>query len=437
MTAVSILVSLALGWLLVRRFAGLDNWLLVFGAGTAVGIGITSCLYFVPWFIRAAACAALGYDCWRRRPRRPAQKAPRFAYTLILAAALLVAVLLVTLAMSAAWEANPQGNWDAWAVWNLRAKFLAAPGVAARAWSPMLNATHPEYPLLLSGFVAACWRDAGTASDLAPIATSYLFFLALLAIVTGAIGVLRGPVSGLLAGLCLLGIPALLTEVPAQYADVPLACYMAGALLFVLLDRPVLAGAMAGMAAWTKDEGLLFLAVAAIAVALARRRTLLRFALGAAPAAAIALIFKFAVAHGTHSVVAVQQSSMGSRLADASRYAATASAMAREILHWNIGWYHPLLPVAVLAAALRFDRRQARPALFSAAVAAALLAGYFGVYVITPNDLQWQLQTSLTRLLVQASPLVLISVFIGLRAPEPALTVEAKSKPEPRKKSRR
>src|SRR5579872_43185 len=184
MTAVSILISLALGWLLVRRFGGVVNWLLVFGAGTAVGIGITSCLYFVPWSVRAVACAALAYNCWRRRPAAALHTGPRFGYTLILAAVLLIAVLLVTVAMSAAWEANPQGNWDAWAIWNLRAKFLAAPGMAARAWSPMLSATHPEYPLLLSGFIAACWRDAGTTSDFAPITASYLFFLALLAIVT-------------------------------------------------------------------------------------------------------------------------------------------------------------------------------------------------------------------------------------------------------------
>ncbi len=87
-----------------------------------------------------------------------------------------------------------------------------------------------------------------------PAATSYIFFLSLIAMVGGGIMALRGMALGLAAALVLACTPALLREVPAQYADVPVACYMAGALVFVLLDRPWMAGALAGFAAWTKDE---------------------------------------------------------------------------------------------------------------------------------------------------------------------------------------
>ena len=34
-------------------------------------------------------------------------------------------MILGTLAMSYAWDQNPQGQWDAWSIWNLRAKFIA------------------------------------------------------------------------------------------------------------------------------------------------------------------------------------------------------------------------------------------------------------------------------------------------------------------------
>jgi len=99
----------------------------------------------------------------------------------------------------------------------------------------------------------------------------YLFFLALLSTITGGIAGLRGAVPGVLAGLCLMGVPAVLTEVPSQYADVPLACFMAGAALFALLDCPAMAGVLAGFAAWTKDEGLLFLAILFAAIAVLKR----------------------------------------------------------------------------------------------------------------------------------------------------------------------
>lgn len=388
----------------------------------------------VVWILPILLVAA-GYEFWRtRQPPIQREPLPRFPPLLWIAFAL--ALILVTSAMTAAWEANPQGNWDAWSIWNLRAKFLAAgSGLAARAWSPMLSFTHSEYPLLLSGFVASCWSAAGSISDLAPIATSYLFFLALLATVTGGIAALRGTVPGLLAGLCLMGVPAVLTEVPSQYADVPLACFMAGAMLFALLERPAIAGVLAGFAAWTKDEGLLFLVILSAAMALLKRPGLLHFCYGAAPVAALVLIFKLAVARGTHSLMSdAAKSSLLVRLGDFSRLPLIASSMVREVFAWNVGWYHPLLPIAALALVLRFDRRQRRDSLFCCAIAGALLLGYFSVYMITPNDLKWQLQTSLTRLFVQLCPLVLIAVFIAMNAP--SLATAAEPVPPRRKENR-
>lgn len=341
--------------------------------------------------------------------------------------------------MSTVWDANPHGNWNAWSIWNLRAKFLAAgDGLMSRAWSLKLNFTHPEYPLLLSSFVASCWIDAGSISPAAPIATSYLFFLALLSTITGGIATLRGPVIGLLAGVCLMGIPALLTEVPAQYGDVPLACFMADAVLFALLDRPVISGALAGCAAWTKDEGLLFLAVLFAALTVLQRRKLLRFCYGAAPVAALVLLFKFVIAGETHSLVNGAEAGLAQKLSDFSRYQTIAAAMAREIFAWSAGWYHPLLPIAILLFALRIDRRCLRDVLFCAASAFAIVFGYFGVYVITPSDLQWQLENSLTRLFVQVCPIVLIAAFVAMRAPEPAKVIEPiQPDPKPRRKKKR
>jgi hypothetical protein len=146
---------------------------------------------------------------------------------------------------------------------------------------------------------------------------------------------------------------------------------------------------LAGFAAWTKDEGLLFLAILFAAMAALRRPGLLRFCCGAAPAAALVLVFKFVIARGTHSLVSTaQNNNMTAKLSDWSRVQLTAAAMAREGFTWNSGWYHPILPLLVLAIVLRFDRRQMRDGLFCLAIGLSLLLGYFGVYVITPNDLQ-------------------------------------------------
>ncbi len=276
------LYAVALGCALIYRFGRLSafqpRWavaLLILGSGIATGIGLTSVLFFIcrlavpaapklALFLETAILVGLAYDIWRRR--EPASAAAgggaRFPITPLLMAAAILALGIATSAMTDAWANNPQGGWDAWSIWNLRARFFAAPGVLAqRAWSSAFTWTQPEYPLLLSAFLARCWTYAGSMTEAAPMAVSYLFFLALLAMLIGGVSAWRSPGLGLLAGLVLLGSPMFLNEVIAEYADVPLACYFAGATLFVVLDRPILAGLLAGFAAWTKDEGLLYLAV--------------------------------------------------------------------------------------------------------------------------------------------------------------------------------
>jgi hypothetical protein len=342
-----------------------------------------------------------------------------------------MALLFAAFAMTAVWRANPHGNWDAWAIWNLRAKFLAAGyGLMSRAWSPQLASTHPEYPLLLTGFVASCWSDAGSISTDAPVATSGMFFLALLVTVTGGMAALRGPVIGLLAGICLMVVPPLLREAPSQYADVPLACFLAGAVVLTLLDRPVFAGLMAGCAACTKDEGILLALSVLAAIVILHRSRAIRYCLAAAPFFGLILSFKFFMLRGTHSLLGDAQAGLTHRLTDFGWYVTVAAAMAHELARWNIGWYQPILPIAVLLLGLGLDRQNLRKVAFCGVVALAALLGYFEVYLVTPNDLPWQLQTSLTRLFVQICPVVLIMFFVAMRSPPPIAPIQSPPKAE-------
>ena len=170
------ILAAALGCALVYRFGRVTElgpyWavvLIVLGAGVAVGMGATSCLFFLcrlaapaipklSLFVELAVLAWLTYDIIRSRRQTTSFGAtPGSPFTLVLMGALIVAIAIATSAMTDAWEANPQGNWDAWSIWSLRARFLAAPGhLPHRAWSPALSWTHPEYPLLVSGFIARC-----------------------------------------------------------------------------------------------------------------------------------------------------------------------------------------------------------------------------------------------------------------------------------------
>jgi len=437
--------AILLGCLLVNRFAGLSvvrpawaRWSLICGAGAAVGIGLTSVLFFFCGSLLGMRAAALGievavlawagYEVFRRRAPapQPAKKKQTPLLVYIAAIGLLVALAMATAAIATSWDANPQGDWDAWAIWNLRARFLASGGaLAQRAWSPVLGrSTHAEYPLLLSSFVARSWAFSHSFSTAVPAATSYAFFLALIALVAGGIAALRGPVLGLLAALALASTPALLHQVPSQYADMPLACYFAGAIVFALLDRPILAGIFAGCAAWTKDEGVLFLAVILAVTAALKRRAVLATLAGAAPAAAVAVIFKMWLARGNAGLLSTSLPGAGKRLADAGRYGVTLAAFGREFTGMGVGWYHPVLPLIALAVVLRFDRERRRDAAYCGALVGFLLLGYFGVYILTNNDLTWLLQSSLNRVLVQVWPVLVLAGFVALRVPQSAVIVK-------------
>jgi hypothetical protein len=434
----AILLAVALGCALVLRFANLASlqprWaaaLVIFGSGTALGIGLTSILFLaalllipglpsLAMWVEIGVLAWVSYDLFRHpRSAAPTEHQRQFPWNLMLMAALILALTLVVTAMSGAWENNPQGNWDAWAIWNLRARFLAAGGsLSHRAWSPLLSSTHPEYPLLTSAFVARAWTYGHTLSSAVPIAVSCLFFLALISLATGGMAAWRSSPLGLLLGFSLAATPTLVHMVPDQYADIPLACYFTGALILAFLERPVLAGLMAGLAAWTKDEGLLFVAVFLAAATIFRRQQVLRLLAGAALGGAVAVFFKTILARGDASLLSGSLPLLGQHLSDPGRYRQVLVAMGAEFTNMASGWYHPILPAVALAIALRFDIQRRRDLLFCSTVALLLCLGYFVVYIITPNDLTWQLQTSLSRLYVQLWPILLLAIWTVLRAPE-------------------
>jgi len=448
--------AVLLGWLLAWRWIDLRGlepawarWLLLAGAGAAGGMGVASCLFFLVDALMGSLAAAMGlelalvawaaFEVFRRRARWTTSAGPGKTRTpMLLTIAVLLGVGIATAAIAAAWENNPQGNWDAWAIWNLRARFLASgPGLAVRAWSPLLGPiTHPDYPLLVSGLVGRSWAFGRSISSVVPEGASYVFFLALLAMVAGGVAALRGPMLGLLAVLALVASPALVHEVPAQYADVPLACYIAGAVVFAVLEQPAVAGILAGFALWTKDEGALFLIVFAAALLVFRRRSFWKAAAGALPAVALVLLFREGLARGNaSSLLAASLPGASQRLIAWSRYGTIAAAFAREFANLGVGWYHPVLPLATAAVTLRLDAARRRDAMMAWVVALGLLAGYFGIYAITGNDLIWQLQTSLGRLVVQVWPLVLLAAFMILR--EPQLAGRAALLPKKQRKAAR
>ena len=149
----------------------------------------------------------------------------------------------------------------------------------------------------------------------------------------------------------------------------------------------------------------------------------------------MAFFFKTVLARGNASLLSASLPLLGPHLSDPDRYRQVIVAMGTQLTNMAAGWYHPILPALSLAIALRFDIQRRRDVLFCSTVALLLLIGYFAVYIITPNDLAWQLQTSLSRLYVQFWPVLLLAIWTTLRAPESAAIVHVET-PKARKRAK-
>ncbi|HYP08839.1 MAG TPA: hypothetical protein VER03_21585 [Bryobacteraceae bacterium] len=420
-----VVIAALIGCAAAYRFGGFTvgpvwaRWLAIVGAGIGLGIGFTGVVFFVartfvPFayaapIVEALVAAWLAWEVYRMPRGASPAASSKLNWTLALGA--LAVMGLSTAAFSDAWEYNPQGSWDAFSIWNLRARIIAAPeGLAERAWSPVLSHTHPGYPMLLSSFIGRGWAYAGAFDSAVPILTSFLFFLGMICIGVGALAMARSASLAWAFGLVLAASPSLLHEVPAQYADIPLAYFFVAAVAMMLVERPVLAGIFAGLATFTKNEGVAFLVVVAVAVLLTARKQILPLLAGAAPAALVTAIFKLVLAAG------VEPSHMGS--ANTGQIGTILSAYSSEFLNLGAGWYHPLLPVAALAVLWGIDKRFQRPAFTALGIAVAMLAIYFGVILFTRDDVTWQLGTALTRLYVQVWPTALFGCIFLLRSPD-------------------
>jgi hypothetical protein len=326
---------------------------------------------------------------------------------------------------------TPHGDWDAWASWNMKARMIYLGGDHWRdVFSGLLPDAVPEYPLLLPLSVANLWLTVDSSAAIAPALLVAAFACATVLTLASGLSLLRSKSQGLLAGTVLAATPFFVIHGSSQYADVPLACFFLSTIVLLALygREPdsrllLLAGLTAGFAAWTKNEGLVFLvAVAASRLIFGRRRrALLWYLAGAAPPIIMVVYLKWFLASASNQMLAGQGlHSTLDRLADISRYRIIASAFVGQFAQLG-DWPISILLLLLLYAVVQGFRDKAergpgfRPL---SAILILMLAAYLGFYLVTPFDLQFHLQVSLNRLMIQLWPSALFVYFLAVRRPE-------------------
>jgi hypothetical protein len=341
---------------------------------------------------------------------------PLVAAAAVAFAAAIAVVVLRSVAM-------PDGEWDAYGFWNLRARLLVQdvvdPTVVFSTDTP-----HPDYPLLLPGLTATGWLYAGDRARWVPAAVAVFWtVLCGVGVFAGAARI-RGARAACLSVLLLFAAPHVAKVASWQYADVPTATLLLLSISWLAVAHAgpreaagrglALAGLCAGLAAWTKNEGLaqaLVVGLAVLAVPPAgasRTRAFSAFAAGALPFLALSVAFKASIDATNDLVAGASPARLLDRAGDVSRYVEIARSFAAELLHssrWNFLFPLALLSLAALSPIGPPTMRRAL-----GGVLLLLAATYFAVYVLTPRDLAWHLNSSLHRLMLHAWPSLVLFV---------------------------
>jgi hypothetical protein len=336
------------------------------------------------------------------------------------------ALCAVTVFAIRTWLA-PDGGWDAWMIWNLRARWLLRAPDLDQAFPAALPVTHPDYPILLPGLVATGWHLLGQEAAWVPALIAAAFSAACVALLTVEVARIRGTAWGALAGAMLLSTPAFVWAAPAQCADVPLGTFILAAavlLLEVQADREgrrtrlhLWCGVMLSLAALTKNEGLVYLVAFGTAVVLIgegapRWKDGAFLLFGALPGLIDLAWFKLRFAPRGEFL----QDGVGAllrRVIDPGRWWLAAIHLLRRLVYVQ-GWMLFLIAVPfaiwVIARGPTLSPNIRRIA-FGIVGALLLLCA---AYVVTPQDIAWHVDNSFDRLMLQAWPTVLLLLFVSL-----------------------
>jgi hypothetical protein len=175
----------------------------------------------------------------------------------------------------------------------------------------------------------------------------------------------------------------------------------------------VAAGAAAGFAAWTKNEGILLLAlITLVSVFSARRLRALAWTLSGAALPAITLVVFKAFLAPANYLFQQNAGDVIEKLVAAPRWTIVTSRLIDRVPTWgDVPGGALLWLILAVGLTARLDRASVGRATFGVLLVMAMFVGYGLVYVVTPQPLEWQIATSFDRLFTQLWPALVWSAF--------------------------
>lgn len=329
---------------------------------------------------------------------------------------------------------DPHGLWDAWSYWNLKAKIISR---APFDWPNLFHQMdsddfHVDYPLLQTGYIARCWLHIKNESVWVPIVFSFIFTFCTIGLLASSVSFFTNKTKGFIAGLILLATPFYMTMGDSQYADNTVGFFYLATIVLLTFARKektikpkllIAAGITAGLSAWSKNEGLLF-----VVCLFSSQFTLLFFKnyrelfvelkylfFGMFPILILIIYYKINIAP-PNDIVSGQGAQTLVKLIDYSRYKTVCNSFINQFStfgKWALNpWWLFLLAILYKGINLQ-ENRISLVSNFSLFL--LMLIGFFVIYIITPLPLEFHLSTSIHRLFFQLFPTFIFIYFLAVK----------------------
>ena len=359
----------------------------------------------------------------------------------------------------------PLRGWDAWAIWFMKARVFFLEGGVASGFltDTSYRVFHLDYPLLMPLVGSWIYLVLGSAHEIMAKGLFPVQFACMLAVFWFVVSRKTTLSAALLFTALLSLVPLVMTQagglpVPigglkdgdyVGYVDITIALFFMSAAGFIYLymtekKAPYLtiSAVLLGFGAWTKNEGLTFVIVAVLtmAVYLFMERTrsepgepqpgeprsptprhLIAFFI--IPIAIIApwMLYKAALGLGSEYTGAISFKIVAAnlhRLPDILKSFLRAFFVNYELV--SLTWY-----AYIISSIIRFRRSISRPMIFLHAMLAGQLLIYIFVYIINPHELAGLMEVSVIKRTLQILPLAMLiaalnltSLFFNKGAPE-------------------
>ena len=433
------IISFALGTLVLNYFltGTKTNPFIKCAFALGLGLGLSSTIAFSSFFIfqkyygiyalmlHGSLIVLMALHQWVIQKRRPSlTEGPLLTDTgLFVITLVLVGILSYLYA-----RIFPYGGWDAWQVWNFKAKFLfESTGQWKNMFEPVLWRSSPHYPLLLPLINVWGWTFCREAVSTVPFITAILFNIATAGLIFGALYELTRSKWSAAAALFPFLNAHYMVLTTAQYCDHVigffLCCTMVSFLLAMNKDRAPLfglTGAFLGFLSFAKPEGtvasgLIFLIFSTLIV-FAKRGWKPALWLAGCTAAFFtpSLVFKFLLSPGNQTFINGLTSSV--KPSSWLRMQLIIGYILIELsqIKWGGLWF-VILAGLITHFKRCLDKQYLAITIFIAAYAGIIIAYY---WVNTYFEITWWVSVTFGRILISLIPLFILWVGTAVLSPK-------------------